>query len=578
MKNSRIATALALLCMALFLAALGLRLWASARATQLTGPDHIAAGVDRVYVHAQGELLVLSGAGALLARTATSALGLNEGPIDMRVRQDGRVLIALQRPARLLQCDPQDWQCQPLGQRLMSRLHAQYKVAVDEINGRLYVTDFDADALWMQPLTDAEPTLLIGAKVLQRPNDIAQDAPDRLWLADSGHHRLVAIQRDTGGAWRASESITARSPMLRYKRDWPMMLAAGADGNLWVVQPDGRGHGADLLVYHRSNGIEARIDLPEGAHPVDVAALGPAMLVTDRERFSVYRIDAASRQVHEFGDAAFRGILRAAAQRKAGYQRMFQLSLYGMIVFGVLMLLAAVFATPEGRRWTKPVVAAPLAPSQQPSPSIGGVHWLEPHAQTTRMLRWLMPLSYLSAVLMLGVLAGFYYYAIAGAGHDLPPEKLEKLMQSQAEFKKILLVAVFLFGGLPLILAQAMRNLKQQLGSDGHRLYIRLADGGQISLPADQLVYGDRLIAHQDRLFPTQTGNRQPLYAQGEVETWLAPLLARATRLGPWAMLRYQFTHREGTLMLTLTYSVILVILMIATGMLDKVLPVLGRL
>jgi hypothetical protein len=43
-------------------------------------------------------------------------------------------------------------------------------------------------------------------------------------------------------------------------------------------------------------------------------------------------------------------------------------------------------------------------------------------------------------------------------------------------------------------------------------------------------------------------------------------------------MLRYQFTHREGTLMLTLTYSVILVILMIATGMLDKVLPVLGRL
>jgi hypothetical protein len=67
-------------------------------------------------------------------------------------------------------------------------------------------------------------------------------------------------------------------------------------------------------------------------------------------------------------------------------------------------------------------------------------------------------------------------------------------------------------------------------------------------------------------------------HAQGEVETWLAPLLARATRLGPWAMLRYQFTHREGTLMLTLTYSVILVILMIATGMLDKVLPVLGRL
>ena len=199
MKNPRLTTMLALVCMLLFLAALGLRLWASTRATQLTGPDHIAAGADRVYVHAQGELLVLSDAGALLARTATAALGLNETPIDLRVRQDGRVLIALQRPARLLQCEPRHWQCQPLGQGVMSRLHTQYKVTVDEANGRLFLTDFDADALWMQPLAGGEPTLLIGAQVLQGPNDIALDAPGRLRVADSGHHRLVDIQQDTDG-------------------------------------------------------------------------------------------------------------------------------------------------------------------------------------------------------------------------------------------------------------------------------------------------------------------------------------------------------------------------------------------
>lgn len=52
--------ALALVFMAFFLAALGARLWASGKAVEIVGPDHIAADGEHVYVHDNGELFVRS--------------------------------------------------------------------------------------------------------------------------------------------------------------------------------------------------------------------------------------------------------------------------------------------------------------------------------------------------------------------------------------------------------------------------------------------------------------------------------------------------------------------------------------
>ena len=52
--------AVAIACLVLFVGALGVRLWASGHAVKMVGPDHVAAGAGRVYVHVDGELYVLS--------------------------------------------------------------------------------------------------------------------------------------------------------------------------------------------------------------------------------------------------------------------------------------------------------------------------------------------------------------------------------------------------------------------------------------------------------------------------------------------------------------------------------------
>lgn len=573
MKYRPMGVVLSLLFMLLFVGALGLRIWASGKSAETVGPDHIAVGQDRVYVHVNGELFVLSAAGKLLARKKIEPLIQADSLIDLRVMSDGRVLLARQQPAGLDLCDPASWRCTPLARDATAKIRGQYKAVVDEASGRLFIADFAANQVWTLPLAGGEPEPLSPKSIVSYPNDIAMDADGRLWIADSGHHRIVMLERKADGTWEEARSLDARNRLTRRERDWPMMLAKGSDGNWWVTQPTGRGGNADLLVYHPERGALARIDLPADADPTDVAGLGAALLVTDMDKFKIYQVDAATRAVSEFGDPVFRGLMSRAAARKAGYVAFVDQSLIGMIAAGVLMLLAAIWATPKGKRWTPVPRAAPLGARNAPAPSLKEIHWLKLHPKTANMLRWMKPMAYVFPVIMLAMFAGVYFVFIVAPGTSgMTPEKLEKLAQA----KSMLLVIVFFTAALPIVSVAMLRSFNHRLGTDGYRLFIKLANGRQIALAPEQLVYADRMIVYQGYIFPVRTGKGQPLYEDGEIDTYIAPLLSRAKKLGPWEMFRYQLEHREQTLMISLIFFVMLTAMMLATGVWRQLLPHMG--
>jgi sugar lactone lactonase YvrE len=564
---------LALLFMLLFLGALGLRIWASGRSAETVGPNHIAAGADRVYVHVNGALFVLSAQGKLLQRENLAAMGQDGSVIDLRVLRDGRLLIVRQRPAAIDLCDPAGWQCTEVGQGALTNMRAQIKVVADEPSGRLFITDFAANRIWMLPLDGGESQPLTSEGVLRYPNDIAMDANGRLWIADSGHHRLVALERQADGTWVETRSLDARNRLTRDGRDWPMMLSMGSDGNWWVTQPTSHGGNGDLLVYHPENGVLSRMEIPGDSHPTDVAGLGAAMLVADMDKFKIYRVDVDSHAVSEFGDTAFRAVMREAAARKTGYQALVDQSLIGMIAAGVLMLVAAFWASPQGRRFTPVHRAPPLAASAAALPTLKEIHWLKRNPGTERMLRWTKPVVFIIAVVVTAAM-GWAYFALFGASgaSGMTPEKLKKL----EEFKSMLLLTLFIDLALPAMVIVAMRNFNHRIGTDGYRLFVKLADGRQISLAPEQLVYGTRQIVYQGYIFPVQTGKGQLLYDNGEIETYLGPLLSRAKKLGPWEIFRYQLAHREPTTMISLVFVIMLLAMMYATGAWRHVLPGLG--
>ena len=69
---------------------------------------------------------------------------------------------------------------------------------------------------------------------------------------------------------------------------------------------------------------------------------------------------------------------------------------------------------------------------------------------------------------------------------------------------------------------------------------------------------------------PFQTGKRQNIYQQGEVETWLAPLLRQARRLNALQGFKHQWKHRDALLMWSLAAGIILGLLMILMSMSGK--------
>lgn len=564
-------TALAVLFMLLFLASLGLRLWASGPASATVGPMHLAASTDAVYVHLNDELLVLSASGALRARQPLAALGLRDAPIDLRVLDDGRLLIAGQQPATLRLCEPSVWSCIEAAPAFAGRLRAQFKVLAEVATGELTVTDTAGNRVWRAPIDGGEPAVLVDPPGLDHPNDLAFDDQGRLWVADSGHRRLAVYAPGDGGAWTLVHSLDVRLPPASPGNDWPMMLAAGDDGRWWVTQPGPAGERAALLVYHPERGAEARIALPDGADATDIARVDGAMLVTDMYRFRLYRVADPDHTVTEFGDTALRALLDQAAARKARYQDVVDLSWFAMIGFAALMLLAAVWATPRGERpGLSPDAAAPLAASAAPAPKLREVYWLKRNPRTERLVRWLEPLSYLMTVVVLGALA-FGYFVVMPA-----PDAGAERLAAHAEFRRMTLLIALLFGGLPPVIRLAVRSMRHRLGTDGAQLWVRFADGQQRALPPEQLVYGDRLILYRNQAIAVQTGNRQPLYAVGEIETYVAPLLQRARRLDGIGLLRHQLAHREPVLATGLLYVLVLIGVIVATGLWRRLLPGLG--
>lgn len=556
-------TGLAVLFMLLFLACIGLLAWASHKGATVHGPIHIAANAARVCVTLNDEILVLDTHGALQERHTLDALGISDYPIDLRLQDDGTLLIATQSPAGLFMCASPYWQCQVVESPLFEQLRTQIKVLRDPGGEDLFVSDTAGGRLHRLSADGQNVRGLTAVGQFRRVNDIALDEKRRLWVADSGNRRIAILQPDANGDWAMTGELSARTELARPGLDWPMMIALSPDGNAWVVQPDALGESADLLIYDAQQGVKARINLLDDAHPTDVAHSGNSMLVTDRDAFRIQRVDIDTHAVTPFGDQGVQVILDAAAGENARADRMMDLALAGIVLFGVLMIAMAVWATPKGRLFTQQRGVPKLDARPASGPRSGGLHWLVRDAKTEKFLCMAQRTLLLATVGMAAALifAGYLLNSV------LDKEAAQQAASCITGISEMLAVLGMLALGGPVLGYLGFRNIRNRLGSDGHYLHVQLHNGQHLTLDPARLVYTGRVLAYQNHLFLIQTGNRKPLYVEGEIEAHIAPLLSRATRLGPVAMMRYQFQHREPVTVISVFYIVAVIAALWYTGL-----------
>jgi hypothetical protein len=255
--------------------------------------------------------------------------------------------------------------------------------------------------------------------------------------------------------------------------------------------------------------------------------------------------------------------LAEVRQQRNRLEKLSRWALAVVLVCGALTIAAAFLASPAEKRWTRPPPPFDWDNAPAEVPRVAGVHWLERNPAVERALRlagWLGLL--LLPLLVLGLLT-LYLWMRAQAGAAAASEVESKLSQLGI----VLLLSGILLIPLVPVMWKALQQLRNRLGTDGRRLYIRLHDGREIAADPAQLLYTDRAIIYREHSLPLMGGKQRPFYQPGEVETWLGPLLRQANKLSATEALRYQWRHRDSGLLWRLAVALVLAAVLIVTLM-----------
>jgi hypothetical protein len=377
--------------------------------------------------------------------------------------------------------------------------------------------------------------------ILAGPNDLSFDPDGHLWIADTDHRRILELVPSDENGWIQGREHHAANELSVSGRIYPVMLVQTSDRQWWVTQQGEVSEpGADLLIYHPQDGVQGRVELPLGAFATDLAALSDAVLVTDLERFVVYRVDTETLKVSTWGDQGLDAYFRDIRNQRTLHERASILALVGVFVFGLLMILAAIRATPAKRRWTQIPEPFDLESVPERVPKTRGVHWLERDPKFDRSLRLLEFVSYgLFIAMFVGGLV-IWAWARSQAGLEPGPEIDANLDQ---------LLLIMILGGLLLaLLIPLVRFSKKafqlRLGTDGRKIFIRLENGRELAVEPSRVAFTGRAILYEQYTLPLAGGKKQQaIYQPGEVETWLGPLLREAPKLNAWEATVYQWKH-----------------------------------
>lgn len=538
-KSSTPLVILAILFIVLMVSGLVFRFWAVEREHDISGPTHISAGMAGVFVHVAGDILQLSPSGGLVAVHDRAQTGLDDRPIDLRLLDNGELLVATQQPATIRVCAPDAWSCREIGQGSVAAIERQFKLLPTDHDGWL-LTDAGADTLWRMREDSSGLTEVLPRKTLAGPNGLARAANGYVWIADTDHRRIVELLPLEDGTFVTGREHSAMNAMTVDDRHYPMMLELATDGRLWVIQATDFSQAlADLMIYDPDDGVVASVPLGEGAYPTDLTVLGSDLLVTDMEHFGIYRVNMTTQEVSRFGESSALAQFQYYRAERESFALLSAVSLASVVFFAALAVLAVLKATPRERRWSQ-VPALEPGTAADTVPQTKGVHWLERNSKMRWFSRWLDRVYYILFGLLCLVCLIIYSWACRqpwwpeGAG----------LAPSDQLGIALLLTCLAVAAFLPMMHRSA-QVLKRRVGTDGKRVHFELEDGRRIACDPSALRFNRRALMYRQYTFPMHSGRAYSLYAEGEVDTWLAPMLREATRLGEWQTLRHQWRYRD---------------------------------
>lgn len=252
-KKSRVINRMA--WVALLLALLGTLLLSLGqyRTSKISGPRLAATDqVGQIYIISDRTAYVFDDGGVRRETVALSKFGIRGDVSDFLPMPGGDWLLADAETAQIKRCNPKGGECLLLSDRIaasIGKLKPPIRLTLDEATNRLFIADGGNHRLVALRLNgDVLDTSNPGADPFKAPAQIRVDG-ERLLVADSRNRRLaeVALIGDRFGAVRTF--AYAETPLARSGHVYPNGFLHRANGSYVLINADASGHHGDLIEY-----------------------------------------------------------------------------------------------------------------------------------------------------------------------------------------------------------------------------------------------------------------------------------------------------------------------------------------
>jgi uncharacterized membrane protein len=358
----------ALFLILFILAALGLRLWALNRMLLIEGPANMRMGYDGLlYIVTDSSLYIYNQEGYLFDIIPLSRFGIEKARGDFWIFNNGDLLLRRETNKRLtwrreletffrtgsskedrvvnddgilLRCSKETYECKPFGhgRDAFSKIGA-FKVLADEEKDAVYITDTSAHQLLLYGL---DGNLKRKSDIFfHYPNGIVRGHDGLLYIADTNHHRVAAVNPAYDSFGRVERNFSILNSLGPPDKVWPFALGQDSNNRWWVINAENGMRNGDLMIYSSDGQVFRHVELPDNADPTSIAILPDRVLITDVSLMRVYSLALNGELQDDFGSLTLKVDSADKLRKKNFYALLSSTMLYMILAAAVAALVIA---------------------------------------------------------------------------------------------------------------------------------------------------------------------------------------------------------------------------------------------
>ena len=494
---------------------IGLSLWISGNTRDVFGPTLLVTDKQgQVVTNIGHTLYLLDESGSIKQRVELVTLGIPNVPLsDGLMLPDGTLLLGAAGGEQIYACQLTQRHCLPYlktGQAPVSAC----KMAWDEQRRRLIVVDgkrhriltYDRDGNFIAESKGS-------SKGLAFPNTTLLTPQDELVIADTNHHRLVAIDAET--LTREQWELPVKNKLGNFRRIWPTDFTRTAGGNYWVILDDDLLEHGDVILFEAQHRPLRRLDLPADWDPVKLRLHGDSILLAGFGSIDLIRFRPDGEDITPFGNADFRDELASARSRRQANERWWNLWIWMCIVpLGLLAGVAAYLDHRQRQQLAQPKSQTAAATAAPPLPSTpDGIYWIRRNPVVVRQWAFARRTGFLLPLLV--IVPAACIIAIAG-------------FEQSSDLITVLLISMVPLMAWIAITFQIISS--GRLGVTRDRLVLGSAFSKQQHAYPRQLVYGKRFISNGETTVITGTA-KYGIFENADMQHYVQPQLNSARQL-----------------------------------------------